>query len=164
MDNSLYRISAQQLRLNDMLEETGGELTPELEEALRINADEFDTKAEQYCLSIQRYADLEGSIAREIERLQALRKRVAAISVRLRSHLLGAMECFGMTRAEVGTRRLSVRTSSSVVVDDTAALPARFVRTNIHQEPDKVAIREAMKAGEEVPGARLEYTSNIQIR
>ena len=36
MELTLYQISDEQRRINAMLEETGGELTPELEEALAI--------------------------------------------------------------------------------------------------------------------------------
>lgn len=42
----------------------------------------------------------------------------------------------------------------SVMVDNEAALPQGFTRTKT--EPDKVAIGEALKRGEDVPGAYLQ--------
>ena len=43
---TLYTITEDQRLLNAMLEENGGELTPEIEEALRITEDNFIAKAE----------------------------------------------------------------------------------------------------------------------
>ena len=45
MNLTLYQISEEQQRLNAMLEESGGELTPEIEEALAINRDNLQVKA-----------------------------------------------------------------------------------------------------------------------
>ena len=49
---SLYNITAAQMRLNDAIEAAEGELSPELEEALRINASELEARAEDYAASI----------------------------------------------------------------------------------------------------------------
>lgn len=43
---TLYNITSEQLRINELLEESGGELTPEIEEALIINKDNFIAKSE----------------------------------------------------------------------------------------------------------------------
>lgn len=61
--------------------------------------------------------------------------------------------------------RVSVtfRNSSSVVVDDVLNLPPRFVRFK-DPEADKVAIKEAIKNGEEVYGARIESKQSIIIK
>lgn len=45
---SLYHITAEQARLNDAIEAAEGELSPELEEALHINASELEARAEDY--------------------------------------------------------------------------------------------------------------------
>ena len=55
MTPSLFKITSEQVRINDMLMETGGELTPELEDALIINADNFQVKLENYATSIHRF-------------------------------------------------------------------------------------------------------------
>lgn len=41
----------------------------------------------------------------------------------------------------------------SVVITDDARLPAKFVRTKT--EPDRAAIKDALKSGETIPGAEL---------
>lgn len=49
---------------------------------------------------------------------------------------------------------IRVSRSASVAVDDLDELPRSLVRTKV--EPDKAAIKRRLKAGEPVPGARLE--------
>lgn len=51
----------------------------------------------------------------------------------------------------------------SVVITDDKAIPAEFTRTKI--EPDKMAIKEALKAGREVPGAQFSNSGpSLQVR
>ena len=52
---SIYQISAEQQRINEMLFESEGELTPELEEALAINEANLAIKAEDYATSILKF-------------------------------------------------------------------------------------------------------------
>lgn len=44
----------------------------------------------------------------------------------------------------------------SVVIDDLTQIPTQYQRQKIQVDIDKVAIKAAIKAGEEVPGAHLE--------
>lgn len=63
------------------------------------------------------------------------------------------------------SQRVSVtfRSSSRVVVDDVLNLPPRFVKFK-DPEPDKAAIKDAIKNGEEVNGARIESSQSIIIK
>ncbi len=60
------------------------------------------------------------------------------------------------------TNTLSVRTSDAVVITDAAAVPAEYVKVTYTHSPDKAAIKKALKAGAEIPGADLEFRSNLQ--
>ena len=55
MELTLYQISEEQRRLDAMLEETGGELTPEIEEALAVNEGNFMQKSRDYGYAVLRY-------------------------------------------------------------------------------------------------------------
>lgn len=59
--------------------------------------------------------------------------------------------------------RISWRKSSVVVIDDQAELPQEFIKTEIVYSPKKAEIKDAIKAGQPVPGARVESRENIQI-
>ena len=70
---TLYNITQEQMRLNDMLEAAEGELTPELEEALAINADNLMSKAAGYSATIMDARARIKALADEIKRLQAMK-------------------------------------------------------------------------------------------
>lgn len=57
---------------------------------------------------------------------------------------------------------ISYRKSEQVTVDDDAKLDDRFLR--IKTEIDKAALKDALKHGESIEGARLEVKNNIQIK
>lgn len=57
---------------------------------------------------------------------------------------------------------ISYRKSEQVTVDDDAKLDDRFLR--IKTEIDKTALKDALKHGESIDGARLEVKNNIQIK
>lgn len=57
---------------------------------------------------------------------------------------------------------ISYRKSEQVTVDDDAKLDDRFLR--IKAEIDKTALKDALKHGEVIDGARLEIKNNIQIK
>lgn len=57
---------------------------------------------------------------------------------------------------------ISYRKSEQVTVDDDAKLDDRFLR--IKTEIDKTALKDALKHGEVIDGARLEIKNNIQIK
>ena len=60
-------------------------------------------------------------------------------------------------------RRVSLRHSEQTVIDDANRIPSKYQRQKISTEPDKAAIKEAIKAGEVVPGAHVEIRQNLVI-
>lgn len=159
---SLYSISEEQLRINYMLEESGGEITPEIEDALSINHENFLTKADGYVATIQKYKDLSAAAASEIKRLQDFKKTSERIVDRMKDSLLSAMQAFDIDKVEVGLHKLSTRRTASVFIDDEAHLPSRFII--VSAAPDKKLIGEALKGGEDVPGASIQTNVSLQIK
>ena len=51
-----------------------------------------------------------------------------------------------------------------VVIDDEDELPAVYVKEKLEFVPDKLAIKEALKSGETVPGAHLEQSNRLVIK
>lgn len=159
---TLYDITATQQRILDQLEENGGELTEELENALALTAENFDSKAEGYIEAIAKYRDLAANAAERIRKYQQTKKTAENIEKRLKERLLFAMTIFGENKKEVGCHRLSIRNSASVVFDDESLLPENYVKVTL--TPDKAAILAALKDEQEVPGARLEINQSLNIR
>jgi phage host-nuclease inhibitor protein Gam len=61
-----------------------------------------------------------------------------------------------------GTFKVSLRKTESVSITDEQALEDRFLRTKL--EPNKVAIKDALNAGEQVTGAVITINQNLNIR
>lgn len=159
---TLYNISAEQLRINELLEESGGELTPEIEEALILNESNFLTKTEGYLETIAKYKALAEAAAERIRQLQAYKKTAENIERRLKEHLTQGMCAMSRDKVEVGLRKVSLRRSTAVNITDEVRIPAEYII--VETKPDKKRITDALKNGELVPGAQLISNITIQIR
>lgn len=85
----------------------------------------------------------------------------------LKSRYLNLMLQNGLKKVQGETYTLSIRESEVVVVpDDISQLEAEeiFVRRKVTVEPDKTVIREALKAGQVVPGCELRKSYSLQVR
>src|SRR5690606_37456223 len=93
---------------------------------------------------------------REAEKRIAERRRSAEERIKwLKNYLLTNMQACGISR--IDAPEFSIRRQlnpPSVKVADERALPPRFLRQP-PPEPDRAAIKEALLAGEDVPGAYL---------
>jgi type II secretory pathway component PulL len=103
-------------------------------------------------------ADAKGT-ADVIAELQERKARLAEKSAKSRRIVQWALEELGMTKLDCADMSVSLRASApGVEIIDMSQLPERYVRVKI--EPDKSAIREALKDGEIVPGAALKNGGN----
>ena len=59
---------------------------------------------------------------------------------------------------------VSFRKSEAVMVDDVNLIPAEMLRIKTTYEPDKTAIKNAIKSGREINGCMLVENTNIQIK
>lgn len=59
---------------------------------------------------------------------------------------------------------VSFRRSERIEITDEAIIPKEYVTEVVTVSPDKKAIKEAIKAGQEVSGAMLTESLNIQIK
>lgn len=161
---TLYGITAELNGILAQLEELGGEITPELEQALAINEEQFVAKAEDYGHAILNLKGMAAAAKAEKERLAALQKFYENTQKRLTDALSNAMQVFGHEKVENATMRLSLRHSTATEVDDLDQLPAEFKTTKVEVVADKTAIKKAIQEGEDVPGAHLVENVSLQIK
>lgn len=159
---NLYEITQEALYLSTLLETE--ELTPELEEALIINQNELQTKAVNYAKVIANYQAESDAIDQEIKRLKAMKESRDKKIDWLKESVKKAMLVSGIEKVESPLFKLSVRRSEAVEVDLVEALPNAFQNVKNVVTADKVAIKEAIKRGENVTGARLIENFNLQIK
>ena len=161
---TLYGITAEMNAILSLIEEGGGELTPELEQALAINEDQFVSKAEDYGHAILNLKAMAGAAKAEKERLASLQKFYENAQKRLTDALSNAMQLFGQDKVENATMRLSLRHTTATEVDDLDAIPMEFKTTKVEVVADKTAIKKAIQQGEDVPGAHLVENVSLQIK
>ena len=161
---TLYGITAELNAILAQLEELGGEITPELEQALAINEEQFVAKAEDYGHAILNLKGMAAAAKAEKERLAGLQKFYENTQKRLTDALSTAMQVFGQDKVENATMRLSLRHTTSTEVDDLDQLPAEFKTTKVEVVADKTAIKKAIQSGEAVPGAHLVENVSLQIK
>lgn len=114
--------------------------------------------AEAYCPAIDA----------EIARLQALKAQRQKIAAGLREYLRKQMEVAGIERIECPLFRLTLKKNPPAVeVFDDRQVPAHFWVTPEPKPPepriDKTAIKGAIKAGIEVPGAKLVQAVRLEV-
>ena len=161
---TLYNISISLLTILDQLEENGGELTTELEQALAITQEQFTEKAVDYGSAILNLEAMAAAAKTEKERLANLQKFYDNTAKRLRQCITTAMQTFDMPKVETPTLRLSLRKSTATEIDDLDKLPTRFKTVKVEQVADKAEIKKAIQAGEEVEGAHLVENTSLQIK
>jgi hypothetical protein len=159
---NLYEITREAQELAFLLETD--ELTPELEAALLINQDQLQTKAGNYAKVIANIQSDADAIDTEIKRLKAMKDTKDRSINRLKEALRDAMLVSGIDKIESSLFKLSLRRSEAVEVDVVEALPNAFQNVKNVVTADKVAIKEAIKRGENVMGARIIENFNLQIK
>ena len=162
MEKSLFNIQADYLKIAEQLQENGGEITPELETALAINEAELTVKAGGYS-DIIRYLEKYIETGKtEIERVQKLLKTADRTKERLKENIKNAMLMYGVEKIECGFTKIGLRKSESIEVTDENLLHDDFFE--VKKTVSKTKIKEAIKAGEPVMGAKLVQNLNLQIK
>lgn len=159
---SLWQLTAEHNRIYDLLEANGGEITPEIEEALQLNAETFLVKADGYCEIIAKYHAMAQLASERIRQLQTYKKVAENAEKRLKERLQYAMSQYGLTKVELGLHKLSLRNSQAVEVIDEAKIPNEFVK--VKTEIDKSALREALLSGAIIEGAELRQNQSLAIK
>jgi len=164
MKVALYQIEQEYLNIVQSIIDAGGEITEEQETALSISKEQLQNKGVCYGFIVK---ELEGNIDLidlEIKRLQALKKPLVNSIDRLKNNLTQAMQMFDVTELKTPLLKINFRKSESIEVTDIDLLDADFVKTTITKAADKIAIKEAIKSGENVQGAILQTNLNLQIK
>lgn len=162
---TLYEITEEQRKLEAMLEESEGVLTPEIEQLLEVNKYNMESKAANYRNAILMNKATIEQAKEEKKRLDAFIKSKERANEAMSTRLRDAMLMFDINKFEIdggvgGT--LSFRKSEQVVIDDENEVPESFRK--VTWTLDKTAIKNSIKAGVNVPHACIEERMNLQIK
>lgn len=167
-DISLYKLSTQVedlLNREDAFDPETGELSPSLVEALEMTKDKS--------VSVVAFILNQDAMVKAIEAHEAqVAARKAAIvkkQQRLRDYLAANMKRIGVTEisANDGTfsAKLFVDRDSAVEIFDETQIPFQYMNSPKPPapKPSKTEIAKAIKAGKEIPGARIVKRDRLEI-
>jgi len=165
---ALYQLTGKYLALVDQLADMDldAQTVADTIEASGIT-DEIAVKAQGVEMVARTLEAHNPAIDAEIERLQALKKQRANAAAYLRKYLLHNMQATGITKIETPLFKLSVRDNPPAVeIYEPGLIPAEYMKQKPPPppEPDKTAIKDAIKAGQDVPGAKLTQGKRLEIK
>lgn len=172
MTKSLYGLTDEAIKLETQIREAAEQLfsdDPAEVEAARLEleallSDEADTrealarKADAWCWVIDRARATAAERKAHAQRLRELAAADEAKADRLQDQLVALLLRTepDATTFELPDHKLTSRKSEAVELEaEPIDLPAEFQRVVTRVDPDKTAIKAAIKAGTTVPGAQL---------
>lgn len=174
MSATLYQLTNQMAEIEAMLEETGGELTPELESLWEETSESLPQKVDGYNQVLRNLTAYAANLADEIKRLQGLKRTADNSAKRIKEHVLDCMEAFGLTRLEGNYCKMSLRSSTQTEVDEDSVLMPYLARVEKLGLPswitcelkiNKTALKEAFKGKDVTPGGvRFVEKNNLIIK
>lgn len=155
-----YRAAADKLADLDLDEQTIADTLESLSGDLEVKARNVAVFTRNLEVTAEAIKSAEAGMA-------ARRKAIENRASGLRRYLLTSMQVAGITKIECPQFALSIKQNPPAVdVYEPLSVPPEFMKQPDPPPPaiDKTAIKEAIKAGREVPGARLTQGTRLDIK
>lgn len=163
---ALYDIAREYREAADKLADL--DLPPEaIEDTLESLSGDLEAKATNTAFVIRNLEASAAAIKEAEAQMAARRKAIESRAARVRDYLLANMMVAGIQKIECPFFRLAVRDNPPAVeVYEPGLVPSEYMRRPEPPPatPDKTAIKEAMKAGIEVPGCKLTVGKRLEIK
>lgn len=154
--------------INNVLDIEESELTEEQIMALDGYLDEL---AGQETAKIDNFAQFLRLQSERISALEAESKRLArrAKSLErgmnyLKGQYLSTMQEHGLQKLSGNVYAVSIRKTPVVRIEDEKAIPAEYWTEKVERSVSKTLIKDALKQGQEVPGACMAESYSLQVR
>lgn len=99
----------------------------------------------------------------EIKRMTERKRSIERQIDRLKAAQVDFMQATGQRKAAAGTFTLTLRENKAVKVLDESAIPEAYWKPQ-PAKLDKAGIKDALKAGETVPGCEMETSYSVSAR
>lgn len=160
--------------IEDALWESGGELTPELEQAMAENAESMAKKVDGYNAVIRSLGSKADVLDAEIKRLTALKKVAENAQKRIKEHMLDTMNAFGIDKLEGAYCKVSKSRSTKTEVDEGQLLASyqsainKLIETlppylSVEIKVNKTALKDFIK-DQGITPAGVEFVENWSLR
>ncbi len=155
-----YRAAADQMADLDLDEQT-------VLDTLEGMSGDLEVKATNVAMFVRNLESTAVAIKEAEGQMAARRKALERRAERLQTYLRDGMLLAGIQKIESPYFVLSIKNNPpSVAIDEPGLIPAEFMKQPEPPplSPDKKAIADAIKAGREVPGARLLRGVRLDIK
>ena len=165
---SLYNLATEYQELYTALvstaDEETGEVDVDIAAALANVQGTFEEKAIATATVSRMLGNTVEEVSKEIDRLKRLKAHLEREDGRVREYLKRAMEMTGTEKVQGISASISFRKSEQTVIDNEGELPEEYITAKTTYTANKTAIKAAIKAGNDVPGAHIETVMNLQIK
>jgi len=161
--STLFELSAEANRLEELLLESGGELTPEFELWLDQINTELEAKADSYAHVIDK---LNANISMLKANAQAYTQAARSLEnaqERIKSRIKEALEAMERTQLKGHRKAFVLSSCAPRLVINEAELDSSYTIIKTEHIPDKERIKAALKDGIEVKGAHFEGDKALRI-
>lgn len=100
----------------------------------------------------------------EIDRLTKMKKSYQAKANNLKNYISYTMQKNGIEKIESDIVKFSFRKSETIEIIDESMIPSEFINIKEVKTVDKIAIKKAIKAGNNVRGVDCLVHKNLQIK
>ena len=157
--SSLIALDNEYRELMQIIQDSDGEISPEVELALTKNLIESKAKVSGYVVVLERFESEIEFANEQIKKAKEYVDKIKRQKDRLEMIALQVIQSKGARLEGDLGRWISTRKSSSVEITDPDLVPPIFSKVTVSL--DKAAIKAAIANGEEVPGARISENLNV---
>lgn len=165
---NLFEINS---RIQEAIEKMFGTVNPETGEVEAGSVEELEelqaTRRDKLDACGAYIKNLEAEAAALKAEADSLAKRAESKKKKaesIRNYVKAAMISAGEERFESTRVAFSFRSSEAVNISNEANLPKKYFVKKVTMQPDKAAIKKALKAGLKVRGAELVENQNLQVK
>lgn len=163
---SLYTIAAEHRQMVETLMTTDND-EQTIADTIEAESYPLEVKAQNVAYAIKNLEATAAAIKAAEKDMADRRKAIENRAAHVREYLKTCMEVAGVAKIDCPHFALSIRSNPpSVDVFEPGLIPGEFMRQLEPPPPsiDKTAIKEAIKAGREVPGAMLAHGTRLEIK
>jgi hypothetical protein len=158
---NLYELTDNYLKVLELIE--NGE--EGLEDTLECINDAIEVKADGYARIIRNLEANVVALKTEIDRLTNRRMSIENSIDRLKENLKNAMIATGKEKIKTDLFNVTVVNNPVAVnVIDEKLIPKKYFKVETIRKLDKISLRDAIKNGEKIQGAKLMQGKGLRIR
>lgn len=126
----------------------------------------IENKADNICRYIDHLKAVASFREEQSKRLKELAVKDNQRVEKLQAYMMRVLTTLYPEKTEFSlpTHELRSRKSTAIVIENESEIPDEYLRSNTTYSPDKASIKEALRSGTSVPGARLEERRSWSIK